>query len=91
MKARNGGHVVPAFVDLPTMLASVSDRAALADPELAALMVEFACWEMQLAEWHDRWLPKSHGGRYEWIREGRALFDDRDAFKIRAYALLRQD
>lgn len=91
MTAHFGGHAVPAFVDLPTMLASVSDRAALAEPELASLIVEFACWEMQLAEWHDRWLPKSHGGRDDWIREGRALFDDRDAFKARAYALLRRD
>ena len=91
MTARNGGDVVPAFVDLSTMLASVSDRAVLADLELAALVVEFACWEMQLAEWRGRWKPKAHDGRDDWIREGRAMFDERDALKARAYALLRRD
>ncbi|OPX06109.1 hypothetical protein [Mycobacterium sp. AT1] len=91
MTARNGGDVVPAFVDLATMLASVSDRAVLADRGLAALVVEFACWEIQLAEWNGRWKPKSHDGRGDWIREGRAMFDDRDTLKARAYALLRRD
>jgi hypothetical protein len=82
---------VPAFVDLPAIPASASDPAVLADPELAALVVEFTGWEMQLAECHDRRMPKTHDGFDEWIREGRTLFDDRDELKGRAYALLKHD
>ena len=79
----------PAFVNLSALLASVSDQALLADPALAALMVEYSCWEMQLADWHDRRLPKRNERFNEWISEGRALFDRRDELKAIAYDRLR--
>lgn len=81
----------PAFIDLPAMLASFSDRAVLANPALAELIVEFACWELELNEWSERRLPKRHSGFREWIKEGRALFDHRDELKAMAYALVSLD
>ena len=62
MKGEGARQAPPAFIDLPALLASVSDDALLANRALAALMVEYSCWDMQLAEWHGRRLPKRHDG-----------------------------
>jgi len=58
MAARRSIPCSPALVDLPALLASVSDEALLADPALPALVVEYACWELQLADWHAGQLPR---------------------------------
>ena len=89
MKGEAARQAPPAFIDLPALLASVSDDALLANRALAALMVEYSCWDMQLAEWHGRRLPKRHDGFAEWISEGRALFDRLDELKTSAHDLLR--
>lgn len=79
----------PAFVDLPALLASVSDEALLADPELSALTVEYACWELQLADWYAR-QPRRRDNRFSaWIAEGRTLFDRLDELKKIAHECLR--
>jgi hypothetical protein len=49
MAARRSNPSSPAFVDVPALLSSVSDEALLADSALTALVVEYACWELQLA------------------------------------------
>jgi len=91
MTGQSSPPAAPAFVDLSVLLASASDEALLADPALAALIVEYACWERELAEWHSRTLPQRHKGFNDWIGEGRALFDRRDEVKATAYALLRRE
>jgi hypothetical protein len=81
----------PAFVDLSALLSSVSDEAMLADPALRALMVDYSCYQLHLADWHARQPPRRRGGFDDWIIEGRALFDSLDELKKIAYAYLRQD
>lgn len=91
MTAESARQSWPAFVNLPALLASVLDQAVLADPAIGALMVEYACWEVHLAEWRDRQPPRSHRDYDDWIGEGRGLFDQRDDLKGTAYGLLRCD
>jgi hypothetical protein len=79
----------PAFVDLPALLASVSDEALLADPELSALTVEYTCWEIQLADWYARQRRRRDHGFSTWIAEGRMLFDQLDELKKVAHGCLR--
>jgi hypothetical protein len=81
----------PAFVDLSALLSSVSDQALLADPALRALMVDYSCSELHLADWHARQPPRRDGEFKDWIIEGRALFDGLDALKEIAYSYLRRD
>ena len=81
----------PAFVDLSALLSSVSDQALLADPALRTLMVDYSCYQLQLADWHARQPPRRHGEFNDWIIEGRALFDGLDALKKIAHNYLRQD
>jgi hypothetical protein len=90
MTARSQRQDAPAFVDLPAVLASISDRAMLANPALSALVVEHSCWELHWNEWVRR-QPSKRGREFtEWIGEGRALFDRRDELKALACALLRR-
>ncbi len=79
----------PVFVDLPALLASASDEALLADPELSALTVEYACWELQLADWHARQPRRRDHGFSAWIAEGRTLFDRLDELKKLTHECLR--
>ena len=81
----------PAFVDLSVLLSSASDQALLADSALRALMVEYACCELHLADWHARQPPRRHREFNDWIIEGRSLFDGLDALKKIAYSYLRRD
>lgn len=81
----------PAFVDLSALLSSVSDQALLADPALRALMVEYSCYQMHLADWHARQPPRRHGEFKGWIIEGRELFDGLDELKMIAHNVLRRD
>lgn len=81
----------PAFVDLSALLSAVSDEALLADPALRALMVDYACYQLHLADWHARQPPRRHGEFKDWIIEGRALFDRLDELKEIAYRRLRRD
>jgi hypothetical protein len=83
------GQVRPAFVDLHSLLASVPDHVVLAKPALASLMVEYACWDRQTAEWYERRMPKRNNQFSLWIVEGRALFSRRDELAQVACALLR--
>jgi hypothetical protein len=81
----------PAFIDVSALLSSASDQALLADPALSALVVEYACWEMSLADWHSRQRPKRDPEFQSWIAEGRALFDHLDELKSVAHGCLRSD
>ncbi len=81
----------PAFVDLSALLASASDQALFADPALQALVVEYVCYELYLADWYARKPPRRHSEFNDWIIEGRALFDGLDALKKTAYSYLRRD
>jgi hypothetical protein len=83
------GQIRPAFVDLPALLASAPDRAVLANPALASLMVEYDCWDRQAAEWYDRRMPKRNVDFNPWIDEGRALFSRRDELAEIACVLLK--
>lgn len=89
MAARRSTPSSPAFVDLPALLSSVSDEALLADPALSALVVEYACWELQLADWYARQRPRRDRDFNPWIVEGRALFDRLDELKGIAHGCLR--
>lgn len=89
MKAQRARHEPPVFVDLGALLSSVSDEALLSDPALAALLVEHACWDAHLGDWHGRQPSKRNPGYQGWIAEGRTLFDRRDGLKRLAYAALR--
>jgi|KBSSwiStaDraftv2_1062776.scaffolds.fasta_scaffold09526_8 hypothetical protein len=71
----------PAFIDVPAFLSSASNQALLADPALSALTVEYACWELALADWHARQRRKRDPEYPGWIAEGRALFDRLDELK----------
>lgn len=82
------GQVRPAFVDLPSLLASVPDHVLLANPALASLVVEYDCWDRQAAEWYERRIPKRHSQFSPWIMEGRALFGRRDELSQLACGLL---
>jgi hypothetical protein len=90
MTAQSASHQSPAFVNLPALLSSVPDHALLSEPALSALMAEYACWELHLADWHGRQPPRRYREYDDWIGEGRALFDHRDELKQVAYALLRR-
>jgi hypothetical protein len=79
------------FIDLPALMSSASDQALLADPALTALMVEYSCWELHLADWYARQQPKRHREFNAWIVEGRALFDRLDELKRVAHDGLRSD
>jgi hypothetical protein len=81
----------PAFVDLSALLSSVSDQALLADPTLRAIMVDYSCYQMSLADWHARQPPRRHREFKDWVTEGRSLFEGLDALKEVAYSYLRQD
>jgi hypothetical protein len=81
----------PAFLNLSALLSSVSDQALLADPELREFMVERACYQANLADWHGRQPPRRHREFNDWITEGRALFDGLDALKETVYDYLRGD
>ncbi len=72
---------IPAFIDVPALLSRASDQAVLADPALSAVVVEYACWELALADWHAQQRPKRDPEFYDWIAEGRALFDRLDELK----------
>lgn len=76
----------PAFIDVPALLSSTSDQALLADPALSALAVEYACWELALADWHARQRPKRDPEFHGWIVEGRGLFDRLDELKQVAHS-----
>ena len=89
MTAQVPSHALSNFVDLSALLSTVSDHALLADPALGALMVEYVCWKVHLAEWHGRQPPRRHRDYDGWIGEGRALFDRRDVLKRIACTLLR--
>lgn len=89
MAARRSIPSSPAFVDLPALLSSVSDEALLADPALRALLVEYACWELQLADWHAGQLPRRDPEFDHWIAEGRLLFDRLDELKRATHGRLR--
>jgi hypothetical protein len=80
----------PAFVDLSALLSSVSDEALLADPAQRALMVDYSCYQLHLADWHVRQPPRRHREFKDWIIEGRALFDGLDELKKVAYSLIRR-
>ena len=54
-------------------------------------MVEYACCELHLADWHARQPTRRHREFSDWIIEGRALFDGLDALKKIAYSYLRRD
>jgi hypothetical protein len=79
----------PAFVDLPALLSSASDQALLSDPALSAVMVEYSCWELRMADWYTRQQPRPHREFNGWIVEGRALFDQLDELKEIAHDCLR--
>jgi hypothetical protein len=79
----------PAFADLPALLCSASDQALLANPALSALMVEYSCWELHMADWYARQRPRRHRDFNGWIVEGRALFDRLDELKKVAHDFLR--
>jgi hypothetical protein len=79
----------PVFVDLPALLSATSDQSLLADPALSALMVEYSCWELHLADWYARQRPRRHREFNGWIVEGRALFDRLDELKKVAHKCLR--
>ncbi|WAC93831.1 hypothetical protein [Mycobacterium sp. Aquia_213] len=81
----------PAFVDLSALLSSVSDEALLADSALRALMVDYSCYQLHLADWHARQPPRRHGEFKDWIIEGRTLFDGLDELKQIAHSHLRRD
>lgn len=81
----------PAFVDLSALLSSVSDQVLLADPALTALIVDYSCYQLHLADWHARQPPRRHREFKDWIIEGRALFDGLDELKKIAYSYLRRD
>lgn len=78
-----------AFIDLPALLSSASDQALLSDSALSALMVEYSCWELRMADWYTRQRPRPHPEFMGWIREGRALFDQFDEMKKIAHNCLR--
>jgi len=78
-----------AFIDLPALLSSASDKALLSDPALSALMVEYSCWELRMADWYTRQRPKPHPEFKGWIVEGRTLFDQLDDMKKIAHNCLR--
>ena len=84
-------HASPAFVDLSALLSSVSDRALVANPALQALMTEYSCQQIYLADWHARQPTRRHPEFNDWIIEGRALFDGLDALKKIALSCLRRD
>ena len=58
---------------------SVTGKHLLAEPELCRLVVEQACWDLAMADWHARrprrWCRNS---RRRWIAEGRRLFEEFD-------------
>jgi hypothetical protein len=89
MATRSPIPYAPAFIDVPALLSTASDHALLADPALSALAVEYACWELALADWHSRQRPKRDPEFHPWIAEGRALFDRLDELKTVAHDCLR--
>ncbi len=89
MAARSPIPRSPAFIDVPALLSAASDQALLDDPALSALVVEYACWEISLADWHSRQRPKRDPQFHSWIAEGRALFDRLDQLKAVAHDCLR--
>jgi hypothetical protein len=80
-----------AFVDLPALLSSASDRALLSDPALSARVVEYSCCELRMADWYTRRRPRPHREFSGWIVEGQALFDQLDELKKIAGNCLRSD
>jgi hypothetical protein len=89
MAARSSTPHSPAFTDVPALLSSVSDRALLTNPALSALAVEYACWDLALADWYGRQRPKRDREFPGWIAEGRRLFDRLDELKTVAHSCLR--
>jgi hypothetical protein len=67
---------------------SVTEKHLLTKPELCHLVVEHACWDLAIADWHAR-QPRRwrRGTRRQWIAEGRSLFDDLDELLRLAHQL----
>jgi len=68
-------------VDLPAVLSSASTQQLLTKPALGALMVEYWCWEQEMADWYARQPMRRHRDFAGWIVEGRVLFDRLDELK----------
>lgn len=79
--SRRPGGTAALLIDVAAMLSSLSDQTLMANPPLCALLVEYSCWELELATWHDRQPARNDAGFKTWISEGREMFDRLDHLK----------
>ena len=77
-------------VDLPAVFSSASTHQLLTKPALGALMVEYWCWEQEMADWYARQPMRRHRDFAGWIVEGRVLFDRLDELKQLARKCLQR-
>ena len=91
MTSESARDATAAFVDLQALLTSASDEAMLADSALAALVVEYSCWQLHWDDWCMRQPPRRQTAFNGWVAEGRELFERRDELKVVACTLLRRD
>lgn len=91
MRERRSTPAAPVLIDLAAVLSCAGDEEVLGKPGLSELIVEYACWEREMAEWHAR-QPRRRDPAYAgWIGEGRGLFDRLDELKDTARRVLNTD
>lgn len=77
--------------DLHAVAATVTSEDILAEPRLARLIVDDACWDLAMTSWSFREPPGVHWiAKRRWYAEGKSLFDERDriAFLARRCGLM---
>lgn len=81
------GHAEVQF-SLRAIHRCISGQQALADPALLHLIVEDACWQREMGEWHARrprrWRRKQ---MRRWIADGIRLFSDKEQLQQSARRL----
>jgi len=74
-----GSTSVSIFTELPSALSAMTVRELTENPDMCAVLVEYSCLELELADWYSREPRRSSRGEFRsWITEGRSLFDRLD-------------